>query len=74
VITPAPPSNVRSLRYTELLAEVTAGNVERVEIRQGSGRIDGVLTSGAELRTQGPPGGLPDGDIALLDRLGVDRD
>jgi cell division protease FtsH len=70
---PPPASQVRSLDYAGFLAEVRAGHVDSVELRQGSGRIDGSLTGGSEFRTQGPPGGLPDTDIALLDDEGVDR-
>jgi cell division protease FtsH len=73
LLSPSPPSSVRPLGYADFLDEVASGRVDRIEVRQGSGRIDGVLSSGVEFRAQGPPGGLPDADIALLDSHGVDR-
>jgi len=59
--------------YAEFRELVISGDVEEVEIDQGSGRIEGTLGSGESFTTQGPPGGIPDADTALLDEHEVER-
>jgi cell division protease FtsH len=53
---------------------VVSGDVRGVDIHQKSGVLDATLTNGATLTTQGPPGGLPGSDVALLDQHHVARD
>ena len=59
--------------YAEFRELVISGDVAEVEIDQGSGRIDGTLASGESFAAQGPPGGIPDADTALLDEHEVER-
>ncbi|HVX22230.1 MAG TPA: ATP-dependent zinc metalloprotease FtsH [Acidimicrobiales bacterium] len=68
--TPAPST----ISYSKFLADVSAGSVKSVDIAQSSGVIDGELENGKTFTAQGPPGGMPSGDIALLDRHHVARD
>ena len=63
-----------SVAYSEFLQRVVAGDVRGVNIHQKSGVLDVTLTNGATLTTQGPPGGLPGSDVALLDQHHVARD
>jgi cell division protease FtsH len=63
-----------SVAYSEFLQRVVAGDVRGVNIHQKSGVLDVTLTNGATLTTQGPPGGLPAGDVGLLDQHQVARD
>jgi cell division protease FtsH len=74
VVWQSPSSDdVEELDYATFLARVEAGGVDSIEIHQGSGEVDGLLVGGEKFTTQGPPGGMPDADIALLDAEGVDR-
>jgi cell division protease FtsH len=52
---------------------VIADRVTKIEIHQTSGEIEGTLENGQDFTTQGPPGGIPDADVALLDRHDVRR-
>jgi cell division protease FtsH len=66
--------DTEELDYAAFRAQVTTDQVASVEIHQSSGEIDGRLHDGDEAFTaQGPPGGLPDADIRLLDAHDVDR-
>ncbi|HEU5084218.1 MAG TPA: ATP-dependent zinc metalloprotease FtsH [Acidimicrobiales bacterium] len=67
------PSTSDELDYATFRARVVAGRVESVEIHQDSGKIEGTLTSGDAFTTQGPPGGIPDADVELLDEHEVER-
>jgi cell division protease FtsH len=62
------------IAYTSLLRKVTVDKVLRVYINGGNWRIDAELKDGGRTTSQGPPGGMPDADIALLDRHGVQRE
>ncbi|MEW6475194.1 MAG: ATP-dependent zinc metalloprotease FtsH [Actinomycetota bacterium] len=62
------------IAYTSLLRKVTVDNVLRVHINADTGRIDAELKDGGRTTSQGPPGGMPDADIDLLDRHGVQRE
>jgi cell division protease FtsH len=55
------------------LRDVTAGEVDSVELHQGSGRIEVTLTDRTTYDVQGPPGGLDEADLAVLDEHGVER-
>jgi cell division protease FtsH len=69
-----PPTNEpHELDYAAFRARVVAGGVTEVEIHQGTGKIDGTLEGGESFTTQGPPGGIPDADITLLDAHDVER-
>jgi cell division protease FtsH len=59
--------------FASFLREVTAGRVDGVELHQGSGRIDVTRADGTTYEVQGPPGGLAEVDLALLDDEEVDR-
>jgi cell division protease FtsH len=61
------------LDYADFRSRVVAGDVAEVEIHQDSGKIEGSFESGETFSTQGPPGGIPDADIELLDAHGVER-
>jgi cell division protease FtsH len=65
--------NVKELDYATFRTRVTDGDVAAVEIHQDSGEIEGTFESGKSFTTQGPPGGIPDADIALLDEHDVER-
>jgi cell division protease FtsH len=67
------PSTVPSVDYGRFLTLVDQDAVKQVELHQSSGRIDGVRTNGREFRVQGPPGGMPDADLARLDEHHVRR-
>ena len=62
-----------SLSYSQMLTKVTQGEVKSVQINQSSGAITGTLSNGKSFTAQGPPGGLPDADIALLNEHHVER-
>ncbi len=66
-------SDAEELDYATFRALVADDQVSSVEIHQESGWIEGRLEDGAEFTAQGPPGGLPESDIRLLDAHGVDR-
>jgi cell division protease FtsH len=61
------------LDYAAFRARVAADQVAGVEIHQDSGTIEGRLDEGTRFEAQGPPGGLPETDIRLLDAHDVDR-
>jgi cell division protease FtsH len=59
--------------FASFQREVAAGRVEAVELHQSSGRIDVTRADGTTYEVQGPPGGLAEVDLALLDDEEVDR-
>jgi cell division protease FtsH len=59
--------------FGELLRAVRADRVEQVELDQESGRVTVTATDGSTYEVQGPPGGLAESDVALLDDHGVER-
>ena len=59
--------------FAGFLRDVEAGRVELVELHQSSGKIDITRPDGTSYEVQGPPGGLAEVDIALLDDHEVDR-
>ena len=74
LLSPTPSQDEpRALDYAEFRAKVTAGQVTSVEIHQDSGKIEGQLHGGTTFTAQGPPGGLPEADVRLLDAHDVDR-
>jgi cell division protease FtsH len=66
-------ADTQELDYAAFQARVAADEVAGVEIHQDSGEIEGRLDDGREFTAQGPPGGLPEADIRLLDAHDVDR-
>jgi len=66
-------SSPESISYSTMLSKLSANSVKSVQINQSSGVIDGTFTNGKSFTAQGPPGGLPDADIALLDQHHVER-
>ena len=73
LLAPAPKDGAEELDYASFRAKVAAGQVASVEIHQDSGKVEGRLDDGTEFTAQGPPGGLPEADIRLLDAHEVDR-
>jgi cell division protease FtsH len=75
VIAPATKATPKpeTLSYSTLLTRVVANDVKSVQIDQSDGVIDGLLTSGKTFTTQGPTGGLPGPDLALLNDHHVAR-
>ena len=71
--TSQPPQDAEEIGYSTFLARVASDRVASADIHQGSGEISGLLVDEAEFTAQGPPGGLPDSDIALMDAHDVDR-
>ncbi|MFN8050162.1 MAG: ATP-dependent zinc metalloprotease FtsH [Acidimicrobiales bacterium] len=59
--------------YATFLGRVTHGKVSSVTLHVGSGEIEGEDSNGKAFTAQGPPGGLPDADLALLARHHVSR-
>jgi cell division protease FtsH len=59
--------------YAAFQTRVAADEVADVEIHQSSGKIEGHLEDGTRFEVQGPPDGLPEADIRLLDAHDVDR-
>lgn len=68
--TPAP----ETISYATFLSKVESNSVKSVDIDQSTGVIDGELTDGKAFTAQGPTGGLPAPDLALLDKHHVARD
>ena len=66
-------SSPEAISYSAMLSKVSAESVKTVQINQSSGQIDGTFKNGKTFTTQGPPGGLPDVDVALLDQHHVAR-
>ena len=62
-----------SISYSTMLSKVSADSVKSVQINQSSGAIDGTFKDGKSFTAQGPPGGLPGADIALLNQHHVAR-
>jgi cell division protease FtsH len=62
-----------SISYSTFLTKVTANDVKNVSINQSSGVIDGSYTNGKSFTAQGPPGGMPAVDVALLNDHKVAR-
>jgi len=55
------------ISYSEFMAQVRDGDVERVEIDNTNGSIDGELADGDEFSTTGPlDGGIPESDLTVL--------
>jgi cell division protease FtsH len=74
LFTPSTPSDTTKLAYGEFRTEVTKNAIQDATINQKSGTIHGTLkANGKPYVTQGPPGGLPDADLALLDQHKVER-
>jgi cell division protease FtsH len=73
MLAPAPEDETEELDYAAFQARVAANEVANVEIHQDSGKVEGRLEDGSEFEVQGPPGGLPEADIRLLDAHDVDR-
>jgi cell division protease FtsH len=61
------------MSYSSFLSEVRADRVSLATIDTESGAIDGVRTDGEQFSVAGPPGVLPDADLALLDAHHVAR-
>jgi cell division protease FtsH len=59
--------------FADFMDEVAAGEVRAVELDQASGRISVTRVDDATYDVQGPPGGLADLDLAVLEEHGVDR-
>jgi cell division protease FtsH len=62
-----------SISYSTFLAKVGDSDVKSVQINQSTGMIDGSFADGKAFTAQGPPGGMPASDIALLDHYHVAR-
>jgi cell division protease FtsH len=60
--------------YSALLEQVRDGDVSSVALHVDSGDIDVTRVDGSTLTVQGPPGGIPDSDVAVLDENEVRRD
>ena len=63
----------RELDCAAFRTMVAADEVDDIEIHQSSGKIEGHRDDGTKFEVQGPPDGLPDADIRLLDAHDVDR-
>jgi cell division protease FtsH len=74
ILLSAPLSRSDKVTYSTLLTRVRAGEVDSVELQVGSGDIDVTASDGSTFSVQGPPGGIPDADIALFDQHNVSRD
>ena len=66
-------SSPESISYSKMLSKVSANSVKSVQINQSSGVIDGTFEDGKSFAAQGPPGGIPDADITLLNEHHVAR-
>jgi cell division protease FtsH len=74
VLAGSPPKDeTEELDYAAFRAKVAESEVASVVIHQDSGQVEGRLDDGTEFEVQGPPGGLPEADIRLLDAHDVDR-
>jgi len=60
--------------YSALLELVRDGRVASLQIHVDSGDIKVTAADGSTYTVQGPPGGVPDADVALFDENRVDRD
>jgi cell division protease FtsH len=70
----SPREEGEAVTYSDLLAQVRGGDVKSVELHVGSGDIDVTAVDGSTFTVQGPPGGLPEQDVALFDEQEVRRD
>ena len=73
VFIPSGGTERQTIDYGAMLASVDAGHVRSVTLHQASGTIDGRYTNDRQFTVQGPPGGLPDADIARLEAHHVTR-
>jgi cell division protease FtsH len=69
-----PPREEPVVTYSGLLEQVRDGEVGSVELHVGSGDIDVTAVDGSTFTVQGPPGGIPEEDVALFDEQEVGRD
>ena len=67
-------SSTPEISYSTFLNQVTADQVKNVKLHHDSGQVEGIHTDGTKFTAQGPPGGIPDVDIKLLDDHKVARD
>ncbi|MGH7359426.1 MAG: ATP-dependent zinc metalloprotease FtsH, partial [Candidatus Rokuibacteriota bacterium] len=61
-----------SIDYSQLIADVREGRVEKVEITSSSGRINGAYDDSTEFTTLGPADQVPERDLELFEEQGVD--
>jgi cell division protease FtsH len=59
--------------YSTFLQRVSSGLVTSVTVHQPSGKLDVTWKDGTTAEVQGPPDGMPDSDVALLDSNKVAR-
>jgi cell division protease FtsH len=74
VLLPSAVSEEEVVTYSALLEQVRDGDVSSVALHVDSGDIDVTRVDGSTLTVQGPPGGIPDSDVAVLDEHEVRRD
>ena len=74
VLLPSAVSEEEVVTYSALLEQVRDGDVSSVALHVDSGDIDVTRVDGSTLTVQGPPGGIPDSDVAVLDEYEVRRD
>jgi cell division protease FtsH len=67
-------SSISTISYATFLKDVSANTVKSIDINQSSGAMTGTYTNGKDFETQGPPGGMPQSDVTLLDEHHVERD
>jgi cell division protease FtsH len=67
------PSESVDRSYASFLADVRADRVSLVTIDTETGAIEGVGTDGERFSVAGPPGVIPDADLALLEAHDVAR-
>ena len=63
----------RGKAYSELLELVADDKITAVELHRDSGEVVATTDDGTTFSAQGPPGGFPDADVALMDEHGVAR-
>ncbi|HZU78556.1 MAG TPA: ATP-dependent zinc metalloprotease FtsH [Acidimicrobiales bacterium] len=73
VVPQSTKSTPASIPYSTFLTRVEAGQVRSIDVNQATGVIDGTSTDAKQFTTQGPPGGMPAGDVATLDAHKVAR-
>ena len=67
-------SSTPEISYSTFLTQVASDQVKSVKLHHDSGQVDGTHVDGTTFSAQGPPGGIPDADIKLLDDHKVARD
>ena len=67
-------SSAPEVSYSTFLTQVASDQVKSVKLHHDSGQVDGTHVDGTTFTAQGPPGGIPDADIKLLDDHKVARD